>query len=97
MTWNIEGFKRNHLNLKLFCDSETPDLVFLSEPQIFQCDIALFSRSFSGKYSEESNNPELALDNSKAYGGTLVMWKSELDPFITPLPTSSPAFLPILL
>ena len=52
-----------------------PDLVFLSEPQVFQCDIGLLSKPFSGKYpmllnSEETTNPDLALDSSKAYGGT---------------------------
>ena len=25
----------------------------------------------------------------------MVLWKSELDPFVSPLPTSSPAFLPV--
>ena len=62
----------------------------------------MFAKSFLGQFSillnsEETSNPELALDCPKAHGGTLVMWKTELDPFIVPLPTSSPAFLPILL
>ena len=88
--------------MKFFCDKYTPDLVFLSEPQTFQCDITLLTRPFRGKYSvllnsEETNHPELALETTKAHGGTLIMWKSELDPFVTPLPTDSPAFLPILL
>ena len=79
-----------------------PDLIFLSEPQAFQCDIALLTKPFLGKYSvllnsEETSNPELALDSPKAHGGTLVMWKTELDPYVLPLPTTSPAFLPILL
>ena len=78
-------------------DIVSPEIVFLSEPQIFQCDVALFSKSFVGKYSillnsEETNSPDLALDHCKAHGGTLIMWKSELDPFITPLPTNSSAY-----
>ena len=76
--------------------------IFLSEPQVFQSDISILCSPFSGEYSfllnsEETSNPELALDSRKAYGGTLLMWKSELDPFVTPLPTTSPSFLPILL
>ena len=102
MSWNIEGFRRNHFNLKYFCDKFLPDLVFLSEPQLYRCDIALLSKPFLGTFSfllnsEETSHPELAMDCSKAHGGTLVMWKSKLDPYIQPLPTSSPAFLPILL
>ena len=102
LSWNIEGLKRNHLSLKIFCDKYKPDLLFLSEPQFFQCDISLPTRPFLGDFcvllnSEETNNPELALDCSRAHGGTMVMWKTELDPHVHPLPTPSPAFLPILL
>ena len=62
----------------------------------------LLLKPFLGNYSvllnsEETSNPELALDSSKAHGGTLVMWKVELDPYVVALPTTSPAFLPILL
>ena len=64
--------------------------------------MSILCSPFNGEYSfllnsEETSNPELALDSSKAYGGTLLMWRSELDPFVTPLPTTSPSFLPILL
>ena len=102
LSWNIEGFRRNHFTLKHLCDKLQPDFIFLSEPQVFKCDLSLYSKPFSHQYSfllnsEENNNPELALDKSKAHGGTLLMWKSIYDPFITPIPTPSPAFLPILL
>ena len=105
LSWNIEGSRRNHLNLKFFCDDLNPDLIFLSEPQVFQCDLGMgiLSRPFKGAYSillnsEETTQPELSLDTSRAYGGTMIMimWKSELDPFIEPLTVSSPAFLPII-
>ena len=33
----------------------------------------------------------------KAHGGTMVMWRTGLDPFVTTLSTPSPSFLPILL
>ena len=102
LSWNIEGFKRNQSSLKHFCKEFKPDLIFLSEPQVFQCDIALLTKPFLGEYSvllnsEETSNPELALDCQKAHGGTMVMWKTQFDPYISPLPTTSPAFLPILL
>ena len=77
-------------------------MVFLSEPQVFNCDMDLLASPFRGQYSfllnsEETSNPELALDSPRAHGGTLVMWKTELDPYVVPLPTTSPSFLPILL
>ena len=102
MSWNIEGFRRNQMNLKHFCDQYNPSLISLSEPQAFQCDIALHTQPFSGEYcfllnSEETNNPDLAMESPKAHGGTMMMWKVDLDPFITPLPTLSPAFLPVYL
>ena len=102
LSWNIEGFRRNHQNLRFFCDELKPDLIFLSEPQLFQCDIALLTKPFTGEFSvilnsEETNNPDLALDTTKANGGTLVMWRSKLDPYIVVLPTTSSSFLPILL
>ena len=102
LSWNIEGFRRNYLNLKHFCDDYQPQMVFLSEPQIFHCDIDLLASSFRGQYSfllnsEETSNPELALDCAKAHGGTMILWRSELDPYVVPLPTTSPSFLPILL
>ena len=47
--------------------------------------------------SEDSYYPELALESRKAKGGTLCIWHSALDPFITILPTTSDAVLPLLL
>ena len=90
------------MNLKHFCDQFQPQLVFLSEPQVFNCDMDLLTRPFRGQYSfllnsEETSNPELTLDCPRAHGGTLVMWKTDLDPYVVPLPTTSPSFLPILL
>ena len=39
---------------------------------------------------------DLPLVSSSAHGGTLVMWRKELDPFITVLKTSGASVLPIL-
>ena len=77
-------------------------MVFLSEPQLYNCDMTLLASPFRGKYSfllnsEETSNPELALDCPKARGGTMIMWRTELDPYVIPLPTTSPSFLPVLL
>ena len=39
----------------------------------------------------------MALEKRQAHGGTLALWHSALDPFISILPTTSPAVLPLLL
>ena len=102
MSWNIEGFKRNSYNLKHFCDNFHQDLICISEPKLLQCDLGLLSKPFVGQYSfllnsEETTSPDLPLSTSRAHGGTLMMWKSSLGPYIESLPITAPAFLPILL
>ena len=76
--------------------------MFLSEPQIFQCDASLALKPLIPTYchhlnSEDKYYPELALEKRQAHGGTLALWHSALDPFISILPTTSPAVLPLLL
>ena len=76
--------------------------MFLSEPQLFQCDAALALNPLVPTYcfhlnSEDKYYQELALEQRQAHGGTLALWHSALDPFITILPTISPAVLPLLL
>ena len=102
LTWNIEGIRKNHMTLKTFLDTENPDLVFLSEPQIFLPDIADYMTYFKGEYcwelnSEDKVDPELPLIHNKAKGGTMLMWREELDPYITIIPCSSSSFLPAVL
>ena len=102
LSWNIEGAKRGASSLSHFVKSHQPALLFLSEPQLFQCDSSLALEPVLGNYchhlnSEDSYYPELALESRKAKGGTLCIWHSALDPFITILPTTSPAVLPLLL
>ena len=102
ISWNIENFKKNLFSLKTFTDLHKPDLVFISEPQIFQSELQHCMNYFSGEYSsslnsEDFHNPELALFKTKAKGGTLVMWRNCLSPFITVIPVDTPAFLPVLL
>ena len=101
LTWNIEGLSRNIFNLKHFLDLHQPDLAFLSEPQIFTNDIDNVIRPISHSYrvalnSVDEYDPYLPLIKSKAFGGTMVLWKTEFDPFITIHPVSSSAFLPVI-
>ena len=101
LSWNIEGFHRNHFNLKHFVDTCAPDLIFLSEPQSYQCDIFGHFDCFLGNYcyilnSEDLICPDLPLEVNKAKGGTMVMWREKLNPFIKVLATTSSSFLPII-
>ena len=57
---------------------------------------------FKGKYEYSLNSPDihdshLSLDKSRAFGGTLAMWKSSLDPYVTVLEAPSSSILPLLL
>ena len=102
LSWNIEGAKRGAANLNHFVKIYHPALVFLSEPQLFQCDTSLALAPLLPTYchhlnSEDRFYPDLALEKRHAHGGTLALWHSALDPFITILPTTSPAVLPLLL
>ena len=102
IVWNIENMKRNLFSLKNYLHIHTPDLVFLSEPMMFQCDFLNIMEYFKGEYcaslnSEDLHNPELPLISSRAKGGTLVMWRSSLDPFITTHITDTSSFLPIII
>ena len=82
--------------------SEMPSLVFLSEPQVFQSDIRNTAQYFQPDYcyflnSEDSNDPDLPLIKSKAKGGTMILWRKCLDPFIKVVNVNSSAFLPIVI
>ena len=101
MTWNIEGLFRNIFGLKHFISIHSPDLIFISEPQIYQNDVNMAMLHLQGEYnfalnSADSFDPELPLIKPKATGGTMVMWKHCHDPFISVHPTSSPAILPVI-
>ena len=101
MTWNLEGFGRNVLNLKHFINIHLPDIIFLTEPMIFACDIDLQMKYLRGEYcfslnSADKYDPELPLIKSRAHGGTMILWKLHLDSFITVYPVTSSSFLPII-
>ena len=69
---------------------------------MFQSDLPPVMKYFRGEYaavlnSEDHHNPDLALNTAKAKGGTMVLWKKDLDPYITVQISDSPAFLPVVL
>ena len=66
----------------------SPDFIFLSEAQLYQCDLSLAMETFKGEYcsslnSKDIHDPGLPLASSSANGGTMIMWNLELDPFVT--------------
>ena len=102
MTWNIECVKPHHYALSDVLLSQLPDLVFLSEPQVYQTDIGYQMSTVKHEYcywlnSDDLFDPDLPLVKSKAVGGTLAMWRKWLDPLITVHPIQSSAILPLVL
>ena len=68
---------------------------------MFQCDhldqMSFFNAEYSSTLnSEDVFDPELPLLKMKAKGGTMALWRKHLDQFVTPLPSTSSSFLPIL-
>ena len=102
ISWNIKGAKRGAHSLAHFAKIHYSAIMFLSEPQLFKCDVSLALAPLLPTYchhfnSEDEYYPELALDRRHAHGGTLALWHSALDPFISILPTTSPVVLRLLL
>ena len=88
--------------LKDVLTNHKPDLVSLSEPQTFQCDAEQLLECLDGDYcyrlnSDDLLDPELPLVKTRSLGGTMTLWKKQLDPFIEIYNTSSTAFLPVIL
>ena len=78
-----------------------PDLIFLSEPWMFQSDIPIITKIFD-EYnvilnSDDKYDEELPLRCSRAYGGTLTLYKKHLEPYVTEIDSSSSRILPIIL
>ena len=101
LTWNIESFTRNLFSLHKLINQYSPDLIFLAEPQLYQCDLLPSMTYFRGEYSSSLNSEDLydmdlPLRNPKAKGGTMVMWKIALDPYVTIHRTDCSSFLPIV-
>ena len=87
--------------LKSILTSACIDYAFISEPQLYQCDAAAIFQYFEGEYcwylnSHDTHDPELPLVQSRAHGGTLVLWRRDLDPYIKVVPSYTTAFLPVI-
>ena len=79
-------------------------LCFISEPQVFSCDLSSQIACFDGDFEFHPNSKDkdvhvmdLPLTYSRAIGGTMVIWQSSQSPHIRVLPTLSPIFVSVLL
>ena len=102
LTWNCEGLSRNKYNLYNIIEEEDPSFIFISEPWLHLCDAPLALDQISTKYryylnSEDRHNDLLSLCSSRAHGGTITLWKHELDPHITVLEPVSSRILAVVL
>ena len=89
-------------NLDFFLKEYTPDLIFLSEPQAFSCDIDRMLTPFDNVYRFEFNgedkfDADLPLTKLKAKGGTMALWHARLHPYVTVLETPSPSIIALML
>ena len=46
--------------------------------------------------SEDKYDPEAPFTKSKTHGGTMILWKKTLEPYVSIFPTSTTAFLPLV-
>ena len=102
LTWNIEGLSRNVYNLLKIVQDEDPSLICLSEPWLHLPDAEISLENFLPKYkyflnSEDRHDKLLSLVRCRAHGGTLVLWKKELDPYVTILDPVSSRILALVL
>ena len=102
LTWNCEGFRRTSHDLSVIVDEEEVDLIFLSEPWLFQADLPIATSLFAANFSFDLNsddkaNPELPLTSNRAHGGTFVLWRHYLSKFITVITIDSSRILPVLI
>ena len=73
MTWNIEGYFRNSVEIRQLADSYSPDLIFLSEPWLFQSDVSSATTLLTPEYrvflnSDDLYDPDLPLIKNRAHG-----------------------------
>ena len=102
MTWNIEGLYRNAFNLLQILQDDDPSLIFIVEPWLHLPDAPLALKEFCHQYnfylnSEDRHDCLLSLAKSRAHGGTLAIWKKDLDAYITILEPSSSRILALVL
>ena len=68
---------------------------------LFQCDLNLEMDLLKGDYcstlnSDDLLDPELPLTQRRAKGGTMALWKRDIDQFIKVLPSPSSSILPLV-
>ena len=89
------------LDLKTIVDQYSPDLLFLSEPWLFQSDLPNIKKIFPGYIailnSDDKFDPDIALQSTRAHGGCLVLYKHSLEPFIREIGIESSRILPLYL
>ena len=100
LTWNIEGFKQHRFSLKYFAEKVSADFIFLNECLLFQYEDENFTDILRGEYchslnSDDITDPELPFVKNRSNGGTMILWKRSLDPFVTVIPTETHSFLAI--
>ena len=98
ISWNLEGFQSNINNLVHFVQLHKPSFIFISESQIFQHDMLLAAQPLQHQYSwflnsEDYHDQDVSLFSQKAFGGTLILWKREHDPFVKVQSPCSSSFL----
>ena len=98
----MENIRKNIFALRDILNSEKASLVFLSETQAYQCDLPGIAQYLDHDYcyamnSDDLFDQDLPLVNSRAKGGTMVMWSKWLDPHIKVVSTSTSSFLPVVL
>ena len=102
MTWNCEGIKANIYTLTDILSHHKPDLCFLSEPQLFNADAHIIKGVLADEYSfflnsDDLYEPDMPIQKSRSFGGTLCLWKRSLDPYITVSPPVTSSVLALIL
>ena len=68
---------------------------------MFQCDLPLAMEPYRGEYTSFLNSADLydldhSINSTRTHGGTMILWKNELDPFVKVHEVKTPSFLPIV-
>ena len=88
--------------LKDILQQKSPCLGFISESQIFQSDAPALMKHIQAEYSyflnsEDLYDPEIAMVKNRTAGGTLLLWRKCLDPYVTIHLVLTTAFTPLVL
>ena len=102
LTWNIEGISRNRFNLLQIAKDQDLSFIFIAEPWLHLPDAPLVLQDFCHHYSyylnsEDRHDPLLSMMKSRAHGGTLAMWKKDLDAYVSVIEPSSSRVLALVL